>query len=608
MKFLTTLIIIGYISMFNFYGQDISFPPDAGHINMVEVYGCKGDGVTDNTDMIQQALDENFNERAILYFPNGNYLISSTLHFRWKGWEEGKDGASWGPYIIGQSRDNTNIILKDHADGFDDPGDPAAMIVTGEKVAQKFSKQIRNFTVNTGSGNPGAIGIIFYSNNEGMISEVTVISPDENSHTGIHMDYSHENGPLLVRNTLVKGFKTGITTGSLNSQTIYNVTIEEATTGLINSGVASIENLVCRNLRGPAVINNGIMGIINAELNGNDLKETAMQNNGELFARNILAYGYQGVLSSTETFSAVTEGNILNEFVSHPVYRMFNDAPVHSLNMKIKHAPFIEWDGTTEWVSVRDFGAVPNDNKDDSEAIQKAIDAGKSTVYFPKGTYYIEDTVYIRGNVRRIQGMNSNLGGHGRIIFGEGNHPAVIMEAFKWERLHTWTIEHRSSRTLVIEGMIFHLLEGRGSGDIFLTDVLARLKLQQPDQHLWARHLNSEGYDFVDHNFHNAGSNLWILGLKMEKNGLKIMTEKGGNTEITGAHVYPQCRDKLTPLFECRNSNCSFAAIRNLNFCKPCKGYDVYVREVKYDETRDFEKTLIGEGCAENFMLYVGSE
>ncbi len=47
---------------------------------------------------------------------------------------------------------------------------------------------------------------------------------------------------------------------------------------------------------------------------------------------------------------------------------------------------------------------------DDTAAIQRAIDAGRPVVYFPIGrTYFLSDTVTIRGNVRHVLGMGSEI-------------------------------------------------------------------------------------------------------------------------------------------------------------------------------------------------------
>lgn len=53
-------------------------------------------------------------------------------------------------------------------------------------------------------------------------------------------------------------------------------------------------------------------------------------------------------------------------------------------------------------INVKDFGAIPNDDKSDSEAIQKAIikaeKQGGGTVYVPSGTYLINKPIQIHKN------------------------------------------------------------------------------------------------------------------------------------------------------------------------------------------------------------------
>ena len=41
-------------------------------------YSAKGDGITDNTAVLQLAFNENVGRHRILYFPPGTYLVSAT--------------------------------------------------------------------------------------------------------------------------------------------------------------------------------------------------------------------------------------------------------------------------------------------------------------------------------------------------------------------------------------------------------------------------------------------------------------------------------------------------------------------------------------------------
>ena len=59
--------------------ESIVFPPDAGIVDVKAVYGAKGDGITDDTKVIQKAIDEVKGIPDTLCFPNGTYLVSDSV-------------------------------------------------------------------------------------------------------------------------------------------------------------------------------------------------------------------------------------------------------------------------------------------------------------------------------------------------------------------------------------------------------------------------------------------------------------------------------------------------------------------------------------------------
>ena len=134
--------------------ENIVFPSDAGVINVKDApYNAKGDGVTDDTAAIEQALGAYPNKNKIIYLPNGTYLVSDQLQ-----WAAGSGGQSQKRTILqGQNTGKTVIKLKNSAPGFTNPLFPKAVIWTGKAPAQRFRNAIRNLTVDTGTGNPGAI-------------------------------------------------------------------------------------------------------------------------------------------------------------------------------------------------------------------------------------------------------------------------------------------------------------------------------------------------------------------------------------------------------------------------------------------------------------------
>jgi hypothetical protein len=77
--------------------------PFSSWVNLKTVYGAKGDGVSDDTQALQRALDElgkgGENDRQVLYLPSGTYRISATLTM----------AARKGISIIGESPTATKI-------------------------------------------------------------------------------------------------------------------------------------------------------------------------------------------------------------------------------------------------------------------------------------------------------------------------------------------------------------------------------------------------------------------------------------------------------------------------------------------------------------------
>jgi Pectate lyase superfamily protein len=180
------------------------FPADVGWINVKTDFGAKGDGKTDDTAAIQQALRSvasQYTRPLQIYFPKGTYLVSDTLQ-----WPTGPQVCC--TVFQGQGRKHTIIRLRDSAPGFADQNQPKALIRTKQGNAA-FRNYIRDLTLNTGKGNPAAIGIDYISNNRGAIEDVTIRSGDGAGKAGLAMIRPWP-GPALIKNLYVEGFDYGI--------------------------------------------------------------------------------------------------------------------------------------------------------------------------------------------------------------------------------------------------------------------------------------------------------------------------------------------------------------------------------------------------------------
>ncbi len=544
--------------------DNIIFPKDGGVINVKNApYNAKGDGVTDDTAAIGRALGAYPNANKIIYLPKGTYLVSNQLQ-----WPNGRGGQEHKRTILqGQNTGKTIIKLKNSAPGFTNPFLPKAVIWTGNAPAQRFRNAIRNLTVDTGTGNSGAIAIQFIANNQGTIRNVTIRSGDGQGIVGLDMSYTNEIGPLLVKNLKVYGFNVGIKTANkVNSQTFEHITLQnQKEYGFANYGqVISIRDLQSNNVV-PAIYNkDGILTLIDSKLTATNKVsgQPAIKNDSTLFARNIKISGYQIAIGNKSGRQNVASSSV-TEFVSHPISSVF-PTPSKSLNLPIEETPDVSWDALSNWESPTHFGAVPNDNRDDSAAIQAAIDSGKTTVYFPNGSYIVNHTIYIRNKVKRIIGLEAGIVGKGVFRFVEGSAPVVVIE--RLDGIGSGII-HATSRTLVLSSMSLAPSGGKasysniGNGKLFIEDVVGGpWKFER--QKIWARQFNAENQGI--HISNNAG-NLWILGLKTERDGILVDTKAGAKTEIIGGLIYSNSDRKTTPMFTNENSAVSLT-IGECNF------------------------------------------
>jgi hypothetical protein len=561
--------------------SELVFPADAGVVN-VKDYGAAGDGKTDDTAAIQKALDAFPGGNRIIYLPHGTYLVSDTLR-----WSEGKGpGAAWKRTILqGQSTAGSVIRLKDKCPGFDkDPASaPApslrpragdggkAVIWTGKAPAQRFRNAIRNLTVHTGVGNLGAIGVQFIGNNQACVRDVLIISGDAGGPVGLDLGYSDEQGPCLIQNVAVDGFKVGISTwGAVDSITFVNISLSrQRTAGLLNGHqVVSIEGLHSRNSC-PAITNasgDGVVTLVGADISGGSAALTpAIVNKGLMYARDVKTRGYAKAIANAAGTKTDADGPDVAEFSSHQPVAVGGAKPA-ALNLPVKAVPQVPWDKLDDWVSPLAYGGKPGDAADDTAAIQAAIDSGKPTVYLPNGKWTISGDVIVRGAVRRIIGCEADITGKGLIRVVDGDAPVVVIERLQTKYAPIGII-HQSKRALVLSSLSLErggwtsrgqtsepvtsrdmppfAVWAKGPGELFMEDICGEPLVVEKEARVWARQFNPEASGHPK--MTNNGGQLWILGLKTEGDETALIAT-GGKTEIVGAFIYANTSREKQPL------------------------------------------------------------
>eukprot|EP00038_Savillea_parva_P019109 m.26530 g.26530 ORF g.26530 m.26530 type:complete len:808 (-) comp4321_c0_seq1:271-2694(-) len=222
--------------------QQLWFPPRFNMLN-VRDFGARGDGVTDDTQALQAAINATQGFQT-LFVPSGQYVISRPLQ-RFST----KPGSSKVEhfFMTGESVATTALVLTERCPGFQNVSSPAHMLHVGAGVAQNFFNIVENLQFVIGDGNPGAVGVRFDANNMGALRNVSIVGTD--AAIGLDMSYSDQIGPCLVKYLHVQGCRVGVKTAfNVDSVTFDRVILEgQLDAGVVNLGqVISIRGLEFR--------------------------------------------------------------------------------------------------------------------------------------------------------------------------------------------------------------------------------------------------------------------------------------------------------------------------------------------------------------------------
>ncbi len=610
-----------------------TFPPRAV-VNVAD-YGANGSDNGDDTAAIQRAISSNLGSGATLYLPDGVYLVSDRL-----GWHDAKN--NWWCFLslMGQSRDKTIIRLKAHSPGFGDPKAPRAVIKTASLNPREntqgadndaYRNHIEDLTVEVEDGNPGAIGIDWNATNEGGLRNISIRARGAAKY-GLALMWDSSPGPNFIGNLSVEGFDYGVYASEFYSAggAIDGLNLRgQGKAGVYNRGMSlSIRALSSQNSVPVSVTAQDAMTtLIGARCRGGSSSGSAVETegNGVVLARSIASSGYASALQIGGRRLA---GADVAEYASGGAVSLF-DSTARTLGLPVRDAPRFHERDLTKWANVEDFGARADDGVDDSGAIQRAIDSGATTIYFPtekdRGglkfltrVYHIKKTVVIRGQVRRIWGGNCELSWPPSAgnFFADANRPQaflrvenvagpnVIIEKLKFINPDLDSmrgcvyVSHASPKTLVLRDVAVAIAGGEsrskfkssyqnagGAGDVFLEGVSGDRWEFRGGQRVWARMLNPEGSGTGRPKIINDGAILWILGCKTEGDTTFIRTINGGQTEVLGGMVYQAERGGAA--FESSNSRVSYSVL--------CPGVATtgtpLVRETRGSQTRQLLRT-----------------
>jgi len=596
------------------YDYDILFPPNVAKETSYSVFsnvkelGAKGDGTTDDTEVFKKAFALAHKEPkdwCYVYVPAGTYVVSDTIFWRHRG------------YLIGENQGRTIIKLKDRSAGYD-KNKPVIRCLFNNNMS--FHNYVINLTVDTGKGNPGAIGIRYNTHNSGVVGEVTIRSGDGAGAVGLDLSET-EFGPGMIRNTTIEGFDIGIkTNGQPSSVALANITLrKQKVVGIENrfplacKGLYSTNSVpVVRNIGGSAnlVIVDGVFG-------GGDPAVCAIENSkgATAYLRNLSASGYQAVLKQDD---AVVPGASLAEKIIGATKTVF-DSPLTGLALPIEDPPVPFSEPMASWAIIEPSGS------DDTKAIQDAIDGGAKTIFFrPLKSYTLSDTIHVRKAVRRIIGLGASLGGKKEVFVdqakpmlrfdGDGSEPITV----EWLGMGIWPHKITGIQVATAQPIALYSCNPgfytettpEFTGRLWFEEGISDLKLQGTGT-VFIRQLNIENNPYTpgksgSRTYINAkGTTVWVLSYKTEAPAIHGRLEGGAKMEVLGGffrdHFGVKEAGGDVPTFVVNDSSLSATYFQYAH--APGKARELQAIVTKGSETREVR---VGAGSFNMGLLSVG--
>ncbi|MBD3243232.1 MAG: hypothetical protein GF331_21765 [Chitinivibrionales bacterium] len=533
----------------------------------VHSVNATGDGVTDDSEPIIAAMDwvvdqlkahyadgggVHWHQYWVIYFPDGVYRVTRPLVYSGQRVidpifpsHEEREGIQ-KLMLVGQSREATIIQLDDNASGFGGPDWKPVVSFSRFDLGTVFnnmpaSMQCRNLTVNTGSGNPGAVGLDFHGANVARLDNLAFVGSGA---AGVHIRIGSAHG--YYSNIVVDGMDYGVyLEGNTESHPVFEyLTLERiANTAIHLEGISTtFRRVQCAGApRGVHLVSDGSrqphLVMVDCEFLGGEAANPFLQlDGGAVFLRSINTAGY-GSGVRTGTAVSVQAGRI-DEYVSEaPTF--FSDArgrsgPIASMALPIEDYPVVPWIGdTAQWACVDDYPGST-----DTERITNAMGSGRKVVCFPSNSYSLTATIDVPPSVEQIIGLHSRVNSGGSAF--HVNEASSSLLVFNGINISSGQIRQSAPRELLLESTysgnnIYDSdLTARGTTvHVLNTHGFARFDQKTDNVDVFVRWNNNEKtthWQFTS----DPGCTMVMLGFKSEKTYSVFRCLPGSSFEVLG--------------------------------------------------------------------------
>ncbi|KAG2157573.1 glycoside hydrolase family 55 protein [Suillus bovinus] len=444
----------------NIHHQGVApFAPNATKYKVfrnVREYGAVGDGVHDDTAAINAAIStgsrcgnltcgSSTTTPAVVYFPEGTYLVSGPLH------------AYYYTVMVGNARTPPTLLASANFTGIAViDADPYTNNQNWYTNQDSFYRSARNFVIDLRRvpANVSATGIHWQvSQSTSLVNIVVHMSTQPgNNHQGMYME-SGSGG--FMGDLVFNGGKYGIWVG--NQQfTVRNITVNNANTAVFgswnwgwtyqrvvinecqigfnlsgggNGGEAIIDAVVTNTpvfIKAPKPTNVSVAtSIVLNNIHLNNVSVAVMENRTTILAggtRTIDSWGKGNIYTGTHPNGTFTQDRI------HSAHKDSSLLDHNGFIVSKGHPTYADY-SVDQFKSVRSLGAVGDGVTDDTEAIKAVLSkyAGCYIIYFDAGIYKVTSTIQIPAGTRIVGEAWTQIMGAG-LNFNNKEDPNVVVQ------------------------------------------------------------------------------------------------------------------------------------------------------------------------------------
>ena len=433
--------------------------PDDPHAVVVR---AKGDGTTDDSEAIQQAIDSaaNKGEGGVVFLPSGRYRLTRSIQIplavRVYGIGKTRPVFVLAPNTPGYQEGVANMVIFSGGDQYTVGKVP--MPVPGARPFDPENKPVRDANSSTfysvlsnvdfeiGDGNPAAAAVRMHTAQHSNLSHI-----DFHTGSGLAGVYHVGNVGYTLR---VHGGRYGILAEKTSPAwqfTLMDSSFDGQRDAAIREHEAGLTmaNVEIRNTPVGIDIDRGYGDWLwGSDVRFENVSKAALIISNEdnvytqvgferAIARNVPTFAR--FRDSGKTLAGSGRDYQVSEFTYGLTLPGLGEPGKFATNYKTaalpakgKAAPVLRaLPATRDWVNVRSFGAKGDGTTDDTAAIQKAIDS-KRTVYFPLGFYVVNDTIRMKPDtviVALHPGLTQLLLPNGSPKFQGVDSPKALLES-----------------------------------------------------------------------------------------------------------------------------------------------------------------------------------